>query len=261
MPHRYLHTRPGQPPDANFDYARQYGEAFASRWDELIDWDKRIAGEDGFFTELLLGVGVSSVLDVATGSGFHAVQLKKAGFRVSACDGSQAMVDRAKINFARHGLKIPLARCDWLDLDPAQLGTFDAVLCLGNSLCHMFDDRARLAVLRRFRSLLRPGGLLVVDQRNFQAILAGDFTLSGRFYEGGDTVRETLGEVNEWLCEFVYTFSDEATYRLRVAPLRSQQVRREIVQSGFVSVQSFGDFKWIYDAMRVDSILHVARRA
>jgi glycine/sarcosine N-methyltransferase len=260
MPH-LLHARPGGPPETDTDYAGQYSEAFVSRWDELIDWDKRAAGEGGFFTDLLLGVGVSSVLDVATGSGFHAVQLKKAGFRVSASDGSQTMIDRAKLNFARHGVKIPIARCDWLDLDPAQVGTFDAVLCLGSSLCHVFDEQGRLAVLRRFESLLRPGGVLVVDQRNFQAILAGHFASSGRFYYCSQTAQVTLGEVNEQVCEFVYTFSDEDTHRLRVAPLRPDQLRREILHSGFSGVRSFGDFKWIYDPMRVDFIIHVARRA
>jgi glycine/sarcosine N-methyltransferase len=246
------------PHSVDQDYARQYSQDFVSRWDELIDWDKRAIGEGSFFTDVLLNAGVCSVLDVSTGSGFHAVQLKKAGFDVRASDGSQTMVDRATVNFARHGVDIPLACCDWLDLDPAQLGTFDAVLCLGSSLCHVFDEGERVAVLQRFRQLLRPGGLLVVDQRNFQAILAGHFKSSGRYYYCGQTAQVTLGEVNDHLCEFVYTFSDEAVFRLRVAPIRPQHLRSEILAAGFKGVCSFGDFKSLYDPMRADFIIHVA---
>ncbi len=246
--------------NADKDYARQYSQDFVSRWDELIDWDKRSAGEGTFFTELLFSVGACSVLDVSTGSGFHAVQLRKAGFRVCANDGSQTMVDRAKINFARHKLNIPITCCDWLDLDPRKLGTFDAVLCLGSSLCHVFDEDERIAVLRRFHSLLRPGGVLVVDQRNFQAILEGNFRSSGRYYYCGTTARVTLGEVSESLCEFVYSFSDDETYRLRVAPIRPQQLRREISRAQFRGVKSFGDFKPMYDPMHSDFIIHVAHR-
>jgi glycine/sarcosine N-methyltransferase len=258
MSRHHVEPQSGSPHNIDQDYARQYSEDFVSRWDELIDWDKRAVGEGSFFTDLLLRAGVCSVLDVSTGSGFHAVQLRKAGFRVRASDGSQTMVDRAKVNFARHGVDIPIGCCDWLGLDPARLGIFDAVVCLGSSFCHVFDEDERLAVLRRFHSLLRPGGLLVVDQRNFQAILQGNFSSSGRYYYCGKSARVTLGEVSEGLCEFVYTFSDDATYRLRVAPIRPQRLRNEILRGGFFGVQSYGDFKQVYDPMLVDFIIHVA---
>jgi len=258
MPHRLPDTQSDLRRSVDQDYARQYSQDFVSRWDELIDWDKRALGEGSFFTDVLLSVGACSVLDVSTGSGFHAVQLKKAGFAVRANDGSQTMVDRARANFARHGVDIPISCCDWLDLNPARLGTFDAVLCLGSSLCHVFDEAERVAVLQRFHALLRPGGLLIVDQRNFQAILAGNFKSSGRYYYCGKTARVTLGEANDQLCEFIYTFSDQAVYRLRVAPVRPQQLRREITRAGFGGVHSFGDFKPLYDPMRADFIIHVA---
>lgn len=260
MSQRHLELQSGLHHNADQDYARQYSEEFVSRWDELIDWDKRAIGEGSFFTDLLLSAGACSVLDVSTGSGFHAVQLKKAGFDVCASDGSQTMVDRARINFARHGLDIPLSCCDWNDLDPVRLGTFDAVLCLGSSLCHVFAEHERLTVLQRFHSLLRPGGLLIVDQRNFQAILEGHFKSSGRYYYCGQTAQVTLGEVNDQLCEFVYTFSDQARYRLRVAPIRPHQLRKEISLGGFSGVQSYGDFKPVYDPLRADFIIHVAHR-
>lgn len=76
---------------------------FVERWDELIDWNKRAAGEGSFFYDLLRPAGAWRVLDAATGSGFHAAQLHKAGFDVTACDGSPTMVDRARRNFDRLG--------------------------------------------------------------------------------------------------------------------------------------------------------------
>ncbi len=73
-------------------YATQYSKKFVERWDDLIDWDKRKAGENGFFENLLRQHSVKSVIDVSTGSGFHAVQLKQAGFDVVATDGSSPCV-------------------------------------------------------------------------------------------------------------------------------------------------------------------------
>ena len=243
---------------ADHDYARQYAENFVARWDELIDWEKRAAGEGAFFSDLLRQARAWRVLDVATGSGFHAAQLHKAGFDVTASDGSPTMVDRARCNLDRLGIGVPVHCHDWQALDPRVLGTFDAVLCLGSSLCHVFDRQARIAALERFRRMLKPGGLLLVDQRNFEAILAGRFSSSGRYYYCGKTARVTLGELDESRCEFVYDFADGAQYRLRVFPIRPRQLQEELREAGFHTPRSFGDFKPVYDAMSVDFIVHQA---
>lgn len=241
---------------ADHDYPRQYAEDFVARWDELIDWKKRAAGEGAFFYDLLRHARAWRVLDVATGSGFHAAQLHKAGFDVTASDGSPTMVDRARRNLDQLGVAVPVHCYDWQALDPRVLGTFDAVLCLGSSLCHVFDRQARVAALKRFRQMLKPGGLLLVDQRNFEAILAGRFSSSGRYYYCGKTARVTLGELDESRCEFVYDFADGAQYRLRVFPIRPRQLQEEMREAGFHTPRSFGDFKPVYDVMSVDFIVH-----
>lgn len=247
---------------ADRDYARQYNADFVSRWDELIDWDKRAAGEEHFFTELLLQGGACRIFDASTGSGFHAAQLRKAGFDVAACDGSPTMVERARANFDRLGLTVPLYQSDWADLHQLQkeqkLEPFDAVLCLGSSLCHIFDQGKRIEALRRFRHLLRPGGMLLIDQRNFQAILAGRFSSSGQYYYCGKTAKVTIGALDDSLCEFVYTFADGARYQLRVFPILPARLRSELMAAGFAVSQSYGDFKRVYDPMRADFIIHQA---
>lgn len=245
-------------PGSDADYAHQYGDDFVRRWDELIDWDKRAAGEGTFFIDKLVAANAFSVLDVSTGSGYHAVQLRKAGFYVVACDGSPTMVKRAGANFREHDLMIPLHQCDWLDLDSEKLGIFDAVVCLGSSLCHVFDQDTRHQVLKRFRSLLKPGGLLMVDQRNFQAIRSGRFKSSGQYYYCGKTAHVGLGEVSDDVCEFVYTFDDQASFRLRVYPILPTQLSAEIELADFSRPRSYGDFKPIYDIMSCDFIIHTA---
>lgn len=52
---------------------------------------------------------------------------------------------------------------------------FDAVLCLGNSFAHLPDFDGELLnqrrALRNFKALLKPGGILVIDHRNYDEIL------------------------------------------------------------------------------------------
>jgi len=65
---------------------------------------------------------------------------------------------------------------------------FDAVLCLGNSLSALPDFDGGQAKHRRalgnFWALVRPGGLLVIDHRNYNCILeTGIFPSSNIYYD------------------------------------------------------------------------------
>ena len=249
----------GQKHNEVASYSAQYSADFVERWDELIDWDKRKAGEGGFFEKLLRAHGVKSVIDVSTGSGFHAVQLKQAGFDVVATDGSSTMLTKARANFREHGLDIQSHYRDWLSLDPQDLGQFDAVVCLGSSLCHVFAAHDRLNVLEKFRALLKPGGLLIVDQRNFFAIRAGHFKASGNYYYCGTNASVSLGQVDQDLCEFIYTFDNAQQYRLKVYPLLPGKLATEVLASGFSMHESYGDFQRDYDMLQCDFVIHTAR--
>ncbi|MGY2373987.1 class I SAM-dependent methyltransferase [Pseudomonas sp. SDO524_S393] len=240
-------------------YSAQYSTDFVARWDDLIDWDKRKAGENGFFETLLRKLGVQSVIDVSTGSGFHSVQFKNAGFEVVATDGSSTMLTKARENFRRRDLTIQSHYRDWLALDPLELGRFDAVVCLGSSLCHVFDAHTRIRVLEKFRALLKPGGVLIVDQRNFFAIRAGNFQSSGNYYYCGTTASVSLGRVDQRVCEFIYSFDNAERYTLKVYPLLPGELTTEILASGFAEHETYGDFQRDYDMMHCDFVIHTAR--
>ena len=74
-------------------------------------------------------------------------------------------------------------------MEDVQAGAlFDAVLCLGNSLSALPDFDGGLSKQRRavrnLWSLVRPGGLLVIDHRNYNCILeTGIFPSSNIYYD------------------------------------------------------------------------------
>lgn len=53
---------------------------------------------------------------------------------------------------------------------------FDAVLCLGNSFAHMLDStgdqRDQKVAIQNFEKCVRPGGLLLIDHRNYDNIMS-----------------------------------------------------------------------------------------
>jgi SAM-dependent methyltransferase len=114
----------------------------------------------------------SVVLDAACGTGINAAALARLGYRVWAADGSEAMVAQAAARFRSEQLAIPVVRSMWAELPAAVGERFDVVLCIGNSLVHAVGREAMIDALTGLRTMVHPGGHLVVDSRNWEKLHA-----------------------------------------------------------------------------------------
>ena len=84
------------PPENNSElFISEYTTEFVDRWDELIDWDRRLQAEGGFFEKILASGRAKTVLDIACGTGYHTVNLGLSGFVVTGSDGSANMVEKS----------------------------------------------------------------------------------------------------------------------------------------------------------------------
>jgi len=93
------------------------------------------------------------------------------------------MIEQARQNAAAQGVDATFAVAGLGEL--ASLGrTFDAVLCLGNSLPHLLSASAVAQSLADFATTLRPGGLLVIQNRNFDRVWASASVLCPRNHSG-----------------------------------------------------------------------------
>ena len=226
-------------------YQQEYVEQFAERWDRLIDWEARAEAEGDFFIRLLHEHGAQSVLDVATGTGFHSVRLLSEGFDVVSADGSPNMLARAFRNARQRDQLLRTAQADWRFLNRDIHGTFDAVICLGNSFTHLFRERDRRKALAEYYAVLKHNGLLFIDHRNYDRLLENGVTVrqgKGNVYCGED-VRVAPDCVDEGLARFRYSFSHGSVYRLNMFPLRYGSVRRLIREVGFQRITSYGDYR------------------
>jgi SAM-dependent methyltransferase len=109
----------------------------------------------------------SWVLDAACGTGLDLAALVRRGHHVVGADASPAMLQEA-----RRRVDADLACCTWAELPDHVRGPFAAVLCVGNSLPHLPTSAARRGALAAFASLLAPGGLLIVDSHDWEAVHA-----------------------------------------------------------------------------------------
>jgi len=246
-------------------------DALAADYDRFVNWTERLAHELPFFQRLFEAEGVRRVLDAACGTGHHAIALAQAGYEVVGADLSTAMIEHARENASAAGVDVACAVAGLGEL--AALGqTFDAALCLGNSLPHLLTAAAVQAALADFVAALRPGGLLIVQNRNFDKVGA-----ERERFLGPQSHRE--GE-REWLFVRFYDFYDETlTFNMvrlaRTAEGWSQSVESTelrpiffddlagaLAAAGFEGVRFCGSYEGeTFDPAHSGDLIAVARRA
>ncbi|MEX0745964.1 MAG: methyltransferase domain-containing protein [Phycisphaeraceae bacterium] len=241
-------------------YTDEYVKGFVDKWDELIDWDSRAKSEGAFFIQQLRDRGAKKVLDVATGTGFHSVRLLEAGFEVVSADGSAEMLHKAFENARRRGHVLRTVQADWRWLNRDVHGEYDAIVCLGNSFTHLFEERDRRKTLAEFYAMLKHDGVLILDQRNYDTIIDNGYDSKHQYYYCGENVSVAPEHVDAGLARFRYEFADESVYHLNMFPLRKDYTRKLMQDVGFQRIETFGDFAQTYRKDDPDFFVHVAEK-
>ena len=254
---------------------------FSDDYDRFVNWQNRLQFELPFLTAKLADAPHAAgklprVLDAACGTGQHALALAGLGYPAEGADLSAGMVRKARQNAAERGLDMRFVAAGFGSLTGI-FGeeTFEAVLCLGNSLPHVLDEAGLAAALADFAALLKPGGLLVLQNRNFDAVLAQG--ASGRWMgpeaaQDGDT---------EWLFVRFYDFRpdrlidfnilrlkregdgawQQSLTQTRLRPLIQDDLDAALTVAGFERVEWYGGLDGsAFDPAASGNLVAVARR-
>ncbi len=186
--------------------------------------------------------------DAACGIGIEAAALARRGFRVSASDGSTAMVRRAGERLGP--LDVPVAVSAWHELPTHCPGPFDVVVCNGNSLVHAGAEDAMVHALAGMAAVLKPGGALVVGSRNYEFLRDRTPSLEVR-HEPARRHGRTCIVVNSWdipeswtavhrlTLLFIFLTDEETewrTYPIEMLPYRYDELVSRVTAAGFTGV-------------------------
>lgn len=245
---------------ANDTYRREYTTDFVENWDDLIGWTGREDSERQFFHRILGAYGFEHVADIAAGTGFHAVKLAQAGFKVTATDGAETMVEKTIANAQAHGVALYDVRvADWLELHKTfGDNAFDAVICLGNAFTHLHEHEARRDALASIYQVLKPGGIVMLDHRNYDSILDQGYNSKHKYYYTGDNVDVCPVRISRTMVKFEYAFPSGEKHYLQLYPLKQNYMTHLLEDAGFMDVTRYGDFERPYDHYDPDFIQQVA---
>jgi SAM-dependent methyltransferase len=158
-----------------------------ARFYDLIYAEKPYELEGAFVADRLrdFGVEITTLLDVACGTGRHAREFHRLGFDVTGVDYSPDLLEVARAR----GDDIEYVEQDMRELD---LGDrrFDAVTCLFDSIGYPQSDKGVTAALEAMRGRLADGGAVAIEFLHAPALRSGSSPLRVRRFDtpGGGTL-------------------------------------------------------------------------
>lgn len=179
------------------------------------DWDAAVRRQGEVFHRLIgrtLSPGPMRVLDAACGIGTQAIGLALCRHVVTGSDSSPAAVERARREARRFGVDTAFRVADLRSLSRSTVDRYDVVCALDNALAHLESDAALATVLGEMAECAKPGGLVMISIRDYDALLAERpaGTPERVIEEPGG--RRRVYQLWEWL--------DGASYRFRIFIVR-----------------------------------------
>ena len=124
--------------------------------------------QKAFLQDYLKREALGSVLDIGSGTGTFALELSQNGVNVLGVDLSGEMVKISKKKALEKKSTASFSVGDMLDLSGIT-EQFDGIVCLGNSLAHVFGECELKQALTQFRE---KGRRLLLQTVNYDRILA-----------------------------------------------------------------------------------------
>jgi ubiquinone/menaquinone biosynthesis C-methylase UbiE len=217
-------------------------DVLASDYDAMTDRGARLVRERPFMHVLVDRFDVRTAIDIGTGTGVHAILMAQLGVRVTAVDISDEMLRLARVNAARYHVRLRTLRADLVDLENAVSSTFDAALCLGNTLVHVHRMEDLDYALNGLRRMVHAQGAVVVQILNYDKIPADRETvLNVREREG--TVFERSYRPSGPLLEFRTTIRRGPRQEVQSVlhrPWRSEELVASFRRAGFTTIERYG---------------------
>jgi SAM-dependent methyltransferase len=191
-------------------YQSNYAEFY-----DVIYADKPYADEVAFLDRIVKAGARSTALtwlDVACGTGTHALELLRRGYEVTGLDYSATQLQSARTKLQRNTAlnqgRVTFVQGDMCTFDLGQ-ARFDVVSCLFDSLGYAVSNERVIAALQRMRHHLAPAGQVVLEFWHAAAMLTSYEPHRVRLIASprGELVRtsETTLDVSAQTCTVKFT--------------------------------------------------------
>lgn len=216
------------------------------RLTEDVGYERRADYLEKLFKRSL--IPVSTVLDLACGTGTMTEILMGRGYEMLAADASPDMLAAAREKTEGKPGVPPVFLCQSMpELD--LYGTVDAAVCCLDSLNYLTDPRDVQRTFRRLHLFIAPGGLLVFDVLSPSGLaeLDGQVFLDER--EDVYCVWRAAYEKRSRICTYgmdIFTRRADGAWKRDLEEHRErsyepEQLRAWLMEAGFTHIRTYGD--------------------
>jgi SAM-dependent methyltransferase len=244
-----------------------------ARYYDTIYAEKPYAREAAFVSDLIRKHSqgnAKTLLELACGTGRHAFELEKLGYKITATDYSRDLLAVATENAKKQRSKVEFMLQDMRELDLPEKN-FDAAYCLFDSIGYVQSNQNILQVLGAVRAHLRTGGVFVFEFWHAAAMLRNYEPRRERNWQLDDAqlkrISKTRLDVTNQTAQVTYEFEEKQADGT-VLTLEETQVNRYfLVQEMALFLETAGceSLEWLpaYESGQINEntwhILAVAR--
>merc|ERR1712061_887707 len=173
--------------------ADQYADGIAAQnWLLYIgEQENRTSNYKNFLINTLKEKKCYTILDAAAGTGVDSVMLIEEmgqipAFSLTSCDFSDWTIEEGNWMTLPKDVKTPGAG-------------YDAIICMGNSFPHLIDDhgdfRDHKTCIQNMYDMLKPGGILIIDHRNYDYILKNGRAPKKNIYYNSQNIKSIKTQI------------------------------------------------------------------
>ena len=183
-----------------------------------------------------------TLLDVGCGTGRHALQMASAGKVVTGVDPDGSM-----LAIANNHPPMMQGTCRFVQghlTDIGVTGTFEGIMVLGNTLCHVTDATELERALNGLYERLESGGVLVLQLINYDKVFEERLTELPLLKDGKVSLRRQY-VLNRPFVDFttiLYDGSSHHTQTVRLLGITQVMLESTLEETGFIDLESYGDF-------------------
>jgi SAM-dependent methyltransferase len=247
-------------------------------WKDFVNCKKRIKRMGAFLSSILEKHLCTNVLDAAAGVGCETVYLaKKRKYIVTSNESSEQLLHIAQ-EYARKNYvedDVTWTPYDWRVMaSEFRVRQFDAVLVLGNFISLIHDDEDKKRCLDQFYKILKQGGILIIDLRNYEKIsenptVVGNAKLfygnsySGEFTYTGDEVKGWPVKVDDGRKIVTFRYAKNASSspnaEIQLCMVKRKELEKMLDDVNFEILNLYSNFRRGY-SKNADFFTYVAEK-
>ena len=220
-----------------------FGELYLRMFETILTPERTAREVTGIMTMLDLAPG-SHILDLCCGQGRHAVPISRAGYRLTGLDRSVYLLEQAKAAADAAGVGVQWVRGDMRQLPWRE--EFDACLNLFSAFGYFEDDAENEQVLHQVATVLKPGGVLLLDLANRDYCLLRLWPNTWQRLGQAAVLEETTFDALTSRFTTTFTWAEDGKWESlthRVRHYTAPELAGMLERAGLTPVAYYGDFE------------------